>query len=324
LFPLPGGLLETGGLLAGGIGTAEVIHLSGADEVMALFADPEISRRYKYAEPLFCKGGCLNGPALGGEDDPLRRRAKIIAYAQTAPVPESEAQTAPAGTFFTAREDFFPAVTENQINKALERTGKLDPASRLNCGACGYKNCLDNARAVARGMAEPEMCMPYMRVLAQQRTDRIIETMPSGVMIVDGELNMIRMNPAFQKMFICGGDILGRRVSYLLDPEGFEKLLLGETELYESIQTRYGVRYHEIIYALREDNQYIGIYSDISHLQYNREQLDVIKAQTLRHAREFLSHQVRFAQEMADYLGKSTARSEEIARRLISLYDQSL
>ncbi|MDR2613402.1 MAG: hypothetical protein LBG06_11515, partial [Deltaproteobacteria bacterium] len=38
-------------------------------------------------------------------------------------------------------------------------------------------------------------------------------------------------------------------------------------------------------------------------------------------AREFLEHQVRFAQEMAHFLGRSTAQSEEIARRIISLYD---
>jgi len=35
-----------------------------------------------------------------------------------------------------------------------------------------------------------------------------------------------------------------------------------------------------------------------------------------------LDHQVRFAQEMAHYLGKSTAQSEEIAKRLIGLYEE--
>jgi len=57
-------------------------------------------------------------------------------------------------------------------------------------------------------------------------------------------------------------------------------------------------------------------------VRYDENQLDVIKEQTLLHAREFLDHQVRFAQEMAHYLGKSTAKSEEIAKRLISLYEE--
>ena len=45
----------------------------------------------------------------------------------------------------------------------------------VNCGACGYSSCRENAIAVVRNMAEPEMCIPYMRRLAQQRADRIID-----------------------------------------------------------------------------------------------------------------------------------------------------
>ncbi len=88
------------------------------------------------------------------------------------------------------------------------------------------------------------------------------------------------------------------------------------------MQTKYGIKYHEILYALREEKQYVGIYSDISKLKFDSGQLDTIKSQTLKHAQEFLDHQVRFAQEMAHYLGKSTAQSEEIAKRLIGLYEE--
>jgi transcriptional regulator with PAS, ATPase and Fis domain len=212
-------------------------------------------------------------------------------------------------------------VSENQSYKILERTGKAEPVNQLNCGACGYKSCLENAIAVARGMAEPEMCLPSMRRQAQQRTDKIIDTTPNGVVILDSELCMIKMNPAFQTMFLCSDGILGRRISYLVNADGFESLQSGATEQYESIQTKYGNKYHEILYALRDENQYVGIYSDISKIKYNSSQLDAIKAQTLMHAREFLDHQVRFAQEMAHFLGTSTAQSEAIARRLIDLYE---
>jgi PAS domain-containing protein len=161
-----------------------------------------------------------------------------------------------------------------------------------------------------------------MRYLAQQRTDLIIETTPNGVVILDDELCMIKMNPAFQEMFMCNNGILGRRISYLVNAEGFEMLQAGRTEKYESIRTKHNLRYHETLYALPEDEQYVGIYSDLSKITYDTNQLDVIKSQTVMHAREFLDHQIRFAQEMANYLGKSTAQSEEIARRLIGLYEQ--
>ena len=62
----------------------------------------------------------------------------------------------------------------------LESTGKADPQQQLNCGACGYDTCRDKAIAVAQGMAEPEMCIPFMRRRAERRTDRIIETSPTA------------------------------------------------------------------------------------------------------------------------------------------------
>jgi hypothetical protein len=121
---------------------------------------------------------------------------------------------------------------------------------------------------------------------------------------------------------MCNNGILGRRISYLVNADGFESLQSGAAEKRESIQTKYGIKYHEILYALREDDQFVGIYSDISRIKYDSAQLDTIKTQTLMHAREFLDHQVKFAQEMAHYLGKSTAQSEEIAKRLIGLYEE--
>jgi transcriptional regulator with PAS, ATPase and Fis domain len=181
---------------------------------------------------------------------------------------------------------------------------------------------VENAAAIARGMAEPEMCSPYMRRLAQQRTDRIIETSPNGVVVLDADLRIIKMNAAFRRMFMCGDGVLGRRVSYLVNADGFAALQSGAAEKRESIQSKYGIRYHEILYALPEEQQYVGIYSDISNVRLDTKQLDILKEQTLAHAREFLDHQVRFAQEMAHYLGKSAAKSEDMALRLIELLEE--
>jgi uncharacterized Fe-S cluster-containing protein len=326
LFPIEGGMLKTGGILNDGT-RADVLHLSGAEDVIGLFSDdPDLEGML--VEPLFCKGGCIGGPCFGyfdGENDKslFSKREDIIKYAQGAVKDTSgPAEPIPHKAEFVNGWQKTDEVSENQIQKILERTGKTDAVNQLNCGACGYRTCIENAEAVARGMAEPEMCIPYMRRLAQQRTDRIIDTTPNGVVILDSELLMVKMNPAFQKMFMCNNGILGRRISYLLNAQGFENLQSGKAETYESVQTKHGVKYHEILYTLKEEGQYVGIYSDISKIKYDSKQLDAIKAQTLVHAREFLDHQVRFAQEMAHYLGKSAAQSENITMRLISLYEE--
>ena len=328
LFPLQGGMLKTGGIHSDGT-QANVLHVSGAEDAMGIFSDNQ-NFEGKLIEPLFCKGGCIGGPCLGNtaraadSQSLFARRENLIAYAETA----GKDTTAPPAPAIIHQADFVPEkqnleeVSESQINKILERTGKIDPAQQLNCGACGYKTCIENAIAVARGMAGAEMCSPYMRQLAQQRTDRIIDTTPNGIVILNSELCMIKMNPAFQKMFMCNNGILGRRISYLVNAEGFERLQSGAAEQHEAIQTKYGIKYHEILYALREENQFVGIYSDVSKIKYDARQMDAIKTQTLIHARKFLDHQIRFAQEMAHYLGTSTAQSEEIAKRLIGLYEE--
>lgn len=328
LFPILGGMLKTGGILSDGT-HANIIHVSGAEEVLSLFSgDPNFDG--KLVEPLFCKGGCINGPCFTdahGENphgNPFERRDSVIRYAESKKSekdPERLDDISCKAEFVQVKENL-EEISVNEIRKIFENTGKSDPKNQLNCGACGYKSCVENAVAVVRGMAEPEMCIPYMRRLAQQRTDQIIETTPNGVVILDSELCMIKMNPAFQRMFMCNNGILGRRISYLVNAEGFERLQSGEQDQYESIQVKYGIKYHEKLYAMRDEGQFVGIYSDISKLTFDSGHLDTIKAQTLQHAREFLDHQVRFSQEMAHYLGKSAAESEKIAKRLIGLYEK--
>jgi uncharacterized Fe-S cluster-containing protein len=354
LFPLEGGMLKAGGFDSG-VTDRRYARVSGAEAVAELFEDKNLLHTTDFIEPLFCNQGCINGPAMPCADGAVKltayeRRKRVVDYwaaGQGVPNPNSGNWNRSPGepgynggdknaaksnarlsdinyrAVFTDKSALAAQepVSESEIQKILAETGKLDPTLQLNCEACGYKSCVENAKAIARGMAEREMCIPFMRRLAQQRTDRIIDTTPNGVVILDGDLCIIKMNPAFQKMFMCNNSILGRRISYLVNASGYEEMRGGTADAYEGVQIQYGMRYHEILYALRDEGQYVGIYSDISRLKYDAKQLDAIKMQTLTHAKEFLDHQIRFAQEMAHYLGKSTAESEAIAKRLIGLYE---
>ena len=322
LFPLDGGMLATGGIDSD-LSRKDTLFIHGANAVLDLFQDKKTMGALKYIEPLFCNGGCIGGPAIANKKSLFERRKDILSYWENAnkTVNENSIQV-PHIAQYSKKSTDFDDVTENQINNVLAQTGKSDPALQLNCNACGYKTCIDCAVAIVRGIAEPEMCMPYMKRLAQQRTDRIIETTPSGIVVLNSDLFIIHFNPAFAKMFKLSTGMLGRRISVLLDAEGYEAMQSGGTDEFQSIKNRNGTRYHEVLYALREENQYVGIYTDISKLEMTEEHLGIVKAQTVFHAREFLEHQIRFSQEMAHFLGQSTAKSEEIARRLISLYEQ--
>jgi C4-dicarboxylate-specific signal transduction histidine kinase len=54
------------------------------------------------------------------------------------------------------------SVPEDEIRAILARTGKRQASDELNCRACGYESCRDKAIAVYHGIAEVDMCLPYM------------------------------------------------------------------------------------------------------------------------------------------------------------------
>jgi uncharacterized Fe-S cluster-containing protein len=322
---LQGGLLKTGSIECDGT-NADIIHVSGAHDVINLLDIPQNKWNFRVVEPLFCSGGCINGPGISIDKNIFLRKQDVISYAEKASAASLQDidREIPAETGFEdSRVSLVTEeVDENRINQVLEAQGKLNPEMQLNCGACGYESCRDNAIAVARGMAEPEMCIPYMRRLAQQRTDRIIETSPNGVVILDGELTILHMNQAFQRMFMCNSGILGRRISYLVDADGYEKLASGAADTYEAIKSKYGKKYHEQLYKLPSENQYVGMYTDVTKIRFDEKQVDLIKKQTVEQAKELLDHQIRFSQEMAHFLGRSTARSEDLVTRLMDLFEE--
>lgn len=170
-------------------------------------------------------------------------------------------------------------------------------------------------------MAEPEMCLPFMRRRAEQRTDRIMETSPNGIVILDERLNIISMNPAFRRYFMCSEAVCGRRISYLMDPDLFEKLAAGATELTETVvrHDKYSLVCHEILYALRDERLYVGIFVNITNNRANQEQLSKLRAQTLIQAQELLDHQLAMAQKVTQFLGESAAQGEVLVEHLRQL-----
>ena len=203
-------------------------------------------------------------------------------------------------------------------------TGKAKEDDQLNCGACGYASCRDKAIAVIRGMAEPEMCIPHMKRLAEQRVDRIIETSPNGIVVLDEHLKILHMNPAFQKFFMCSESLCGQPIACLIDPEPFQRLASGQDQQIEMMaeHKKYGLICHQILYHLREENQYVGIMVNVTHHQANQEKLDRLRSQTVVQARELLEHQIEMAQRLAQFLGESTAKGEDLVEKLMLLADE--
>ena len=131
------------------------------------------------------------------------------------------------------------------------------------------------------------------------------------------------MNGSFAKMFLCNDGVLGKRISYLISDEGFDKLIAEELDSYETVRSKYGIRYHEIVFPMPDEQEYIGIYTDISALKIDSYQIDLIKRQTLENAKDLLRQQISFSQELAAYIGRNEARSEALVKQIVALLEDA-
>jgi PAS domain S-box-containing protein len=325
LYPLPGGSIRTAALDDDGL-TRSIVRADGVAGVKEAIKSCLRDQNYRLIEPLFCSQGCINGPGIDREKNIFDRRKDIVEYnyeVKTGRVmPELEDEML-FQTTYKEETDQLPRVSEQQIQAVLESTGKADPQQQLNCGACGYDSCRDKAIAVAQGMAEADMCIPFMRRLAEQRTDRIIETSPNGIIIVDENLIIISMNPTFKHFFTCSDAVLGRHISYLMDPAPFEKVLAGMSEIIDvTVAHRpYNLLCRQLMYMLKEERQIVGIFINITNQEEQERRLKELRSQTVEQANELLEHQVKMAINMAQFLGESTAKGEALVRKLMALSD---
>jgi signal transduction histidine kinase/iron only hydrogenase large subunit-like protein len=168
-YPISGGLLRSSGLSAD-ILEKDIVVTEGKNRVLDALRELEAGQsRARLLDVLFCEG-CIDGPKMLGDLSVFARREIIADFvkrqARAAPA-DHEARLAEfadldLGRSFEPEPVTLPVVPEEQIARALAQMRKTAPGDQLNCGACGYATCRDKAVAVCQGLAEPEMCLPYL------------------------------------------------------------------------------------------------------------------------------------------------------------------
>lgn len=169
-FPIAGGLLKTIGLKED-ILAKERIVVEGKKQVEQIIKDINENKiKNKFIDILFCEG-CINGPAIDSDLNYYSKREKVIDYIEKA-ISHVD-QTVWKSQIFNARDLNFsrtfeykhqrkPMPSEEKIKEILARTNKFEKKDELNCGACGYQTCREYAISIAKGLAEDDMCLPFL------------------------------------------------------------------------------------------------------------------------------------------------------------------
>lgn len=183
-YPLTGGLLKTTNR-HGDILEKEIIIVEGKDrvgEILQEIADKKIQS--KFIDILFCEG-CINGPAIDSSLNYYSKREKVISYIEEN-INTFDKRIWKSTLYnnrdldlsrkFKPRNQRRPEPTEEQIKSILEKTNKFNKTDELNCGACGYPTCREYAIAIAKGLAEEDMCLPYLIDKLEMANKEIRET----------------------------------------------------------------------------------------------------------------------------------------------------
>ncbi len=129
----------------------------------------------------FCP--CIDSPFIGNELSFFQRRELIANYAGDQTKLESdegeiieEYADIDLRRSFTAGTPSRPHATEQEIEEVLARINRAKPEDRLDCGACGYNTCREMAIAICQGLAEDEMCWPYLIERSEATQQELIQT----------------------------------------------------------------------------------------------------------------------------------------------------
>ena len=180
-FAISGGLLKTAGLSAD-ILENDILITEGKARVLDVLRElAEGKSQARFFDVLFCEG-CINGPKMLSELSVFARKDIIADYVNEQSRYTTQKDLAEAAAEFggldlsrgfTRQNLKLRQPTEAEIAEALRQMKKFAPDDQLNCGACGYPNCREKAIAVCQGLAEPEMCLPYLVEELEATCDRL-------------------------------------------------------------------------------------------------------------------------------------------------------
>jgi iron only hydrogenase large subunit-like protein len=169
IFPVSRGLLQTMNKTED-IAEGNIVVAEGRVNFKDALKEFENGLLNSHHLELLCCEGCIMGPGMSKGGKRYTRRTQISKYVKNKlnNIDEKqwkeqlkELEHVDLSQSFKPSDRRLPMPDEKEIDKALIKMGKVSAKDHLNCGACGYETCMDHAIAIAEGLAEEEMCLPF-------------------------------------------------------------------------------------------------------------------------------------------------------------------
>lgn len=323
LYPIDGGMIMG---MKENVTATDAVYMtfSGIGNIQNVLSDlNKYGKTNKlFLELLACEGGCVNGPGAEKEYSTAIKRLEVINKL------DSE-EPVVLNTDFSIQRNFdsispIPKYehSENSIKEALTMIGKYSDKDEINCGGCGYNSCREFAEAYLEDRSEPNMCVSYMRKIAQDKSSALLRKIPSGVVIVNDELKIIEANQSFAG--ILGEEIeeVYQAIPGLIDADlkkiiPFYKLFAsalstGVDNLERDI--KHGNKMlHVSVFSIHKNKIVGAIVRDMSQPYIQREEV-VNRAKTVNRKN------LETVQKIAYLLGENASETEEMLNSIVEFY----
>ncbi len=149
---------------------------------------------------------------------------------------------------------------------------------------------------------------------------------PNALVVVDADLYIKLVNPAFCRMFqVKAEDAIGQLAETILDDvTDFEKVwrtgkvINGKPKEY----LNHHLFVNQVIFPIEDEGVIACIMVDFSHELAQRRELTQLKQETIKKVNQVVDNQMKVVQEIAGLLGETTAETKVSLLKIIEMIQQ--
>lgn len=294
---------------------------SGVEEIISMMEDfPELKKHGKgmFVEAMSCNGGCINGPGLSRKSSTILKRSDILNRVPLGQEVKLTASTLNIEKKYPTSPVEKVTVEDQEIRNILTNVGKYSSLDDLNCSGCGYDSCMDFGKALLEEKAEESMCVSWLRKLSQKKSNAMLSSMPSSVVIVDRDLHIVEFNAKFSslvnKKLDPQPDLEGVYLPTLIPFTNYFETVLRTGEDLPDINFKHqGSVYHASIFSIEKKQIVGGIFLDVTESTMHKEQI-------IEKTRNVIKKNLSTVQQIAYLIGENASETEVILDSVIGSF----
>lgn len=282
-----------------------------------------------FIEVMTCDGGCIKGPCSNTNKSSAAKRISVLEKVKENPRDEKILDKLRKIDISTDY-DFIQKVEKieyslQEIYEALGMVNKKSENDELNCGGCGYDNCKEFAKALIAGKAENDMCISYMRKMAQDKTNILLKKMPSGIVIVNDKMKVVDANQNFANLlgdevkmiFEANPGLNGADITKLIPFHNFfSSVLQSGVDVVEQ-DIRDGNNYYNLsVFSVQTHSLVCGIIQNLNAPE-------VRKDLVLNRTKEVIMENMKVVQKIAFLLGENASYTESMLNSILESHSDT-